>query len=40
MPTPLARFFSGNSLQVRFGTGSNFDAANIDQMIVTGLRTP
>lgn len=40
MPAPLARFFSGNSLQARFGTGSNFDAANIDQMIVTGLRAP
>lgn len=40
LPAPLQRFFSGNRLQVRFGTASAFDAADLDQMVVSGVRSP
>ncbi len=36
VPTPLARFFSGGTLQIRYGTTSNTDASDIDQLVVFG----
>ena len=39
LPAPLARFFaSGTTLQIRYGTNSNADASDIDQLLVTGTR--
>ena len=39
LPAPLARFFaSGTTLQIRYGTTSNVDASDIDQLLVTGTR--
>ena len=39
LPAPLARFFaSGTTLQIRYGTTSNADASDIDQLLVTGTR--
>jgi hypothetical protein len=39
MPTPLARFFSSSgTLQVRYGTASNVDASDLDQLLITGTR--
>ena len=39
LPVPLARFFaSGTTLQIRYGTDSNADASDIDQLLVTGTR--
>jgi cysteinyl-tRNA synthetase len=32
---PLARYFSGSTLQIRYGSASNVDASNLDQMLVT-----
>jgi hypothetical protein len=34
LPTPLARFFSGGTLQIRYGTTSAADASDIDQLVV------
>ena len=39
LPVPYARFFSSNGvLQIRYGTTSNVDASDVDQLIVTGTR--
>jgi len=39
MPAPYARFFASNGvLQIRYGTTSNVDASDVDQLIVTGTR--
>ena len=38
LPPPMVRFFSGSTLQIRFGTTSNADAADLDQMLITGTR--
>ncbi len=38
VPPPLARYFSGGKLQIRYGTTSSADASDIDQLIVTGTR--
>jgi hypothetical protein len=36
---PLARFFSSSgTLQIRYGTTSNVDASDIDQLLITGTR--
>jgi len=34
-PAPLGRFFSGATLQIRYGTTSSADASNLDQMLIT-----
>jgi uncharacterized membrane protein YgcG len=36
LPTPLTRFFSSGTLQIRYGTTSNVDASDIDQLVITG----
>ena len=36
MPAPLARFFSSGTLQLRYGTSSNVDASDIDQLVISG----
>jgi hypothetical protein len=38
LPAPLARFFAGGALQIRYGTSSNADASDVDQLLVTGTR--
>ncbi len=39
LPAPLARFFSSSgTLQIRYGTASNVDASDIDQLLITGTR--
>ena len=39
LPAPLARFFSSSGvLQIRYGTTSNVDASDIDQLLITGTR--
>jgi len=39
LPAPHARFFaSGTTLQIRYGTTSNADASDLDQLLVTGTR--
>ena len=38
LPAPLARFFSSGTLQIRYGTTSNADASDIDQLLITGTR--
>jgi hypothetical protein len=38
LPAPLARFFSGTTLQIRYGTTSSADASDIDQLLMTGTR--
>ena len=35
---PLARYFSGGTLQIRYGTTSNADASNVDQLLITAVR--
>ncbi len=40
LPAPLSRFFSAGRLQIRYGTTSTFDASDIDQLLITGLRSP
>ena len=37
-PAPLARYFSGTTLQIRYGTTSTVDASDVDQMLITGTR--
>ena len=34
LPAPLARFFSGGTLQIRYGTTSSADASDIDQLLI------
>jgi hypothetical protein len=36
LPAPLTRFFSSGTLQIRYGTTSNVDASDIDQLVITG----
>jgi hypothetical protein len=36
VPGPLARYFSGSTLQIRYGTTSSVDASDVDQMLITG----
>jgi cysteinyl-tRNA synthetase len=38
VPAPLTRFFTGTTLQIRYGTTSSLDASDIDQLLVTGTR--
>jgi hypothetical protein len=38
LPTPLARFFSGSTLQIRYGTTRSADASDLDQLLITGTR--
>jgi hypothetical protein len=39
LPAPVARFFSsGGELQIRYGTSSNADASDLDQLLITGTR--
>ena len=37
-PAPLARYFSGTTLQIRYGTTSTVDASDVDEMLITGTR--
>jgi hypothetical protein len=36
MSAPLTRYFSSGTLQIRYGTTSNADASDIDQLVITG----
>jgi hypothetical protein len=38
LPAPFDRFFSGGRLQIRYGTTSDADASDLDQLLVTGQR--
>jgi len=39
LPAPLPRFFSSSgTLQIRYGSASNADASDIDQLVITGTR--
>ena len=47
LPGPLARYVSGGTLKIRYGTTSQFDASDLDQLVlvgnapaVTGARAP
>ena len=31
-----SRYFSSGTLQIRYGTSSNVDASDIDQLVITG----
>jgi hypothetical protein len=39
LPAPLPRFFSGGSLQIRYGTTSNVDASDVDQLLISATTT-
>jgi len=39
LPSPLSRFVSGSSLQIRYGTTSNVDASDIDQLLMSATTT-
>jgi hypothetical protein len=36
LPPPLARFVSGGTLQIRYGTTSSADASDLDELVITG----
>ena len=38
LPAPFDRFFSGSTLQIRYGTTSDFDASALDQLLITAGR--
>ena len=38
LPAPFDHFFSGSTLQIRYGTTSDFDASALDQLLITAGR--